>query len=231
MVARAEEYAGLADTVRRDERAVRLLRERITLCRRDIVKTISAGIEAGVEAPNGWDAVHAAYREIIARLPRVASRAELESVATDLTLLADEVFNLLEAWTKNQNMSGNESQAEQHKQNSKPEPVLKPELTPDERGPQASVIDTKVPRKPQAYPLEMVLSACPDVVDYARGGIADWKDLIATVSTVVRPMLGISPSAWEAARDAMGEIRRRSQLPRYSRGPKRSRARAGIFVI
>jgi replication initiation protein RepC len=52
----------------------------------------------------------------------------------------------------------------------------------------------------------MVLKACPDVGHYARGGIQNWRDLVVTVSTVVRPMLGISPSAFEDARDAMGEI-------------------------
>ncbi len=50
----------------------------------------------------------------------------------------------------------------------------------------------------------MVLSACPDIVDYAKGGIANWRDFLATAA-VVRPMLGISPSAWEEARTVMGE--------------------------
>jgi len=44
----------------------------------------------------------------------------------------------------------------------------------------------------------MVLSACPDIVDYAKGGIANWRDFLATAA-VVRPMLGISPSAWEGS--------------------------------
>jgi len=50
----------------------------------------------------------------------------------------------------------------------------------------------------------MVLSACPDIVDYAKGGIGNWRDFLAT-ATVVRPMLGISPSAWEEAQTVMGE--------------------------
>ena len=52
----------------------------------------------------------------------------------------------------------------------------------------------------------MVLAACPDIVDYAKGGISNWRDFLATPA-VVRPMLGISPSAWEAARSVLGEIR------------------------
>lgn len=50
----------------------------------------------------------------------------------------------------------------------------------------------------------MILDACPDIIDYARGGISNWRDFMATVA-VVRPMLGISPSAWEEAQSAMGE--------------------------
>ena len=50
----------------------------------------------------------------------------------------------------------------------------------------------------------MVLEACPDIVDYSRQGITSWRDFMATAA-VVRSMLGISPSAWAAACDAMGE--------------------------
>jgi replication initiation protein RepC len=55
------------------------------------------------------------------------------------------------------------------------------------------------------FPLGMVLDACPDILDYARGGIANWRDFMATAA-VVRPMLGISPSAWEEAQAVMGEV-------------------------
>ena len=51
----------------------------------------------------------------------------------------------------------------------------------------------------------MVLEACPDIVDYAKGGISNWRDLLI-VAAMVRSMLGISPSAWEAAQSVMGEL-------------------------
>ena len=50
----------------------------------------------------------------------------------------------------------------------------------------------------------MVLSAGPDIVDYAKGGISNWRDYLATAA-VVRSMLGISPSAWEEAQTILGE--------------------------
>ena len=39
----------------------------------------------------------------------------------------------------------------------------------------------------------------------AKGGISHWRDFVATAA-MVRSMLGISPSAWEEARETMGEI-------------------------
>jgi replication initiation protein RepC len=50
----------------------------------------------------------------------------------------------------------------------------------------------------------MIIDACPDIVDYARTGISNWRDFIATAAAV-RPMLGISPSAWDEACAAMGD--------------------------
>jgi replication initiation protein RepC len=51
----------------------------------------------------------------------------------------------------------------------------------------------------------MVLQACTDIADYAKTGISNWRDFLATAA-VVRPMLGISPSAWEEAQSVMGEV-------------------------
>src|SRR6202521_100051 len=51
----------------------------------------------------------------------------------------------------------------------------------------------------------MVLGGSPRIVDYARGGISNWRDFLATAA-VVRSMLGISPSAWEEAQTVMGEV-------------------------
>lgn len=56
----------------------------------------------------------------------------------------------------------------------------------------------------KTFPLGLVLQACPDIADYAPGGqIANWRDLM-TAAVVVRAMLGVSPSAYEAACAAMG---------------------------
>lgn len=212
LVVRAEEFEAWAEEIELEARALRLVREKITICRRDIAKMIATGIEEGVptspvgQGPSDWGAIHELYRSIVNRIPRSAARQVLEPIAEELAMLADEVLSLLETYVKSQNPSGNESHSERHKQNSKPDSLidLEPRF-PESRGVIAEV-EIETSRVPQrTYPLGMVLDACPDIIDYSRGGITNWRDFVATVA-VVRPMLGISPSAWFEAQGAMGEV-------------------------
>jgi replication initiation protein RepC len=54
-------------------------------------------------------------------------------------------------------------------------------------------------------PLGIVLEACPNFADLAPDGkIRHWRDALS-VAELARPMLGVSPSAWQAAREALGE--------------------------
>jgi replication initiation protein RepC len=56
----------------------------------------------------------------------------------------------------------------------------------------------------KAFPLGMVLRACPQISDYATGGtISHWRELM-TAAVVVRTTLGVSPSAYQEACEVMG---------------------------
>jgi replication initiation protein RepC len=212
LVARAEEIESLAEEVRTAERALRLARERITICRRDIAKMIATGLEEGVatrregRGPADWSEVHAHFRSIVEGIPRNGGLTELEGIAETLSTFADDVFMLLENHGKDENPSADESQIERHIQNSNPHPST--ELEPRFQEVRAARVEIE-PRAPKladgAFPLGMVLQACPDILDYARDGISNWRDFLATAS-VVRPMLGISPSAWEEGRAVLGEV-------------------------
>jgi replication initiation protein RepC len=211
LVARADEFEAFAEEIRAADRALRLVRERITLLRRDIAKMIATGIEEGVPTRNtgqrraDWAEFQELYRGIVGRLPRTATLAELQPLAEQLTALADEILSVLESHVKSKNPSANESHFERHIQNSNPDHLPDSEpCFPESRAP------TPLP-KPQSprmaetsFPLGMVLSACPDIVEYAKGEIANWRDFVATAA-VVRSALGISPSAWEEAQAVMGE--------------------------
>jgi replication initiation protein RepC len=211
LVVRAEEFERLAEEIEAEVRAVRLAKERITLCRRDIAKMIATGIEENVrteragQGPASWQEVHAVFRGLVEGISRTARLEELEAAAEALSSLADDILNLLEVQVKTANISANESQNERHKQNSNPNPLI--DLEPSLREGRAATAEPNIPPSvspDKTYPLGMVLSACPDIVDYAKGGIANWRDFLATAA-VVRPMLGISPSAWEEAQTVMGD--------------------------
>ncbi len=212
LVARAEEFAAWAEEVKAEERALKLVRERITLCRRDIAKMIATGLEEDVPiAAKGrgvtdWQGIHALYRGLLDRIPRSAARPQIEPIADELSMLADEVLMLLEEHVKTKIISVNESQIERHKQNSTPNDFTDSEPASRESRGVRPGLKTEPTRVPEGvFPLGMVLDACPDLLDYATTGIANWRDVVATAA-VVRPMLGISPSAWDQARDVMGEL-------------------------
>jgi replication initiation protein RepC len=212
LVVRSEEFESLAADIEAEARALKLVRERITLCRRDLAKMIATGIEEGVptrrggQGPADWQEVHAAFRGIVDGVPRTATRQELEPIADELSQLADDVLNLLETHIKSKDSSANESHTERHIQNSNTDPLI--DLEPSLREGRTARAEPK-PQAPRVaegtYPLGMVLNACPDIVDYAKGGISSWRDLLATAA-VVRSMLGISPSAWEEAQTILGEM-------------------------
>ena len=223
LVARATEIENLAEEIRAENRAMALLREKITLARRDIAKMIETALEEGV--PGDWEARHSDYQALASRQSRKMARADLEALAAELRALAAKINNALENHVKRQNMTANESQTERHIQNqttniSDLEPSLRegrgqasglndkgsgapsapePEITP----PSPSRPEVK-PQPPRSYPLSMVLDACPDILDFAPGGISSWRDLIA-ISGTVRSALGVSPDAWSQALEVLGE--------------------------
>ena len=212
LVARAAEFERLATEARAERRAYLVVREGITLVRRDIVKMIDAGLEEGV--PGDWRAFQEAYQTLSGRIPRTATRAELEPLLDEMAALAEEIRKVLETHVNSQNKSANKSHSERHIQNSntdlkESEPVFqdsrgevepRPDISNLWQGPNPSSDRPQQHR----FPLGMVLKACPDIVDYARHGISSWHDFVSTAG-LVRSALGISPSAWEDACVVLGE--------------------------
>ncbi len=205
----------MAEQVRAERRALKLTRERMTLYRRDIAKMIAFGLEEAIAAD--WEGLHLRYRAIVMRIPRTATRPELEPVEAELKALAASIRKLLETHVKSEQASANESQTERHKHNSKPDSNLNFEPRSEiEQGNFAQpntepVQPAEPPQKPSGtkpptgYPLGLVLRACPDIADYARDGISTWDDLVQTAN-LVRAALGVSPDAWNQACEVMGAI-------------------------
>ena len=244
LVARAEEFKELAAAVEEEKKAFKRVKERLTICRRDIVKMIDAGATEGV--PGDWRRFGREYEAIIGRLPRTAPRQVLEAVAKDLDGLWQRVNSALESFVKSQDSSANESHGERHIQNSNPNSTYEIEQSPPEKVEASGAVpDTDNVRSlpKRDLPLGMVLSACPDILNWAKGReIRTWREFVAAAE-LVRPVLGISPSAWLEAREVMGPenaavtlaaIQQREDRISSSGGYLRSlteRARDGKFTV
>ncbi len=203
LLARAEELAQLAQQVAAERRRVQIHREKITILRRDIRKLITAAMEEG--AAGDWATIEAGYIGMVAGIGRARSVDELEAVHADLALLREEIVNILEMQLKTQKSDGNGDECRQHIQNSNTESIneLEPRSEQEQDEPPA---DLPAPRREpiKAFPLGMVLRACPDMAAYGPGGaISSWREMMAA-AVVVRSMLGVSPSAYQEACEVMG---------------------------
>ncbi|MBY3343704.1 plasmid replication protein RepC [Rhizobium laguerreae] len=233
LLARAVEIESLAAQAVADRELLRVTRERLTVCRRDISKLIAAALEEGVSG--NWEGISAMFRALLARIPRVATAEDLAPLLDEMGLLRAEIVNMLERRIKAKKIDANESQIEHHKQNSNPDSLY--ELEPSfetkqgekaaaDNEPNAGPSDERrlKPQKPsggmsnraggaadpgagpglKSFPLGLVLQACPSILDYGPGGsIGNWRDLMSA-AVVVRSMLGVSPSAYEEACSGMG---------------------------
>ncbi|NKM24649.1 plasmid replication protein RepC [Rhizobium laguerreae] len=230
LLARAEEIEQLAAAVMAERLHVQRLRERITLCRRDIAKLIEAAVEE--EIPGDWQGLYREFRDLIEGLPRSPTTAQLELLLDELTALRTEILNRLEIRVKSTKQRGNADYIERHIQNSNPDSTSELEpgfetkqgaMAEQDKGREAETLEEGRGEAAQSrqeesrhsggrndggalksFPLGLVLQACPEVLAYGPGGaIRNWRDLM-TAAVAVRSMLGVSPSAYEEAANVMG---------------------------
>lgn len=203
LLARAEEIERMAAEVNAERLLLQRLRERLTICRRDIGKLIAAAIDEG--ARGDWIAIQARFRALVTAIPRGPTALQAADCLEGLERMRDEIVNLLENQQKAENHSGNACQNERHIQNSKPDSIIESEpLWKKEQGETPNAIRREPPLELKSFPLGLVLQACPDMVDYGPDGRIDsWRDLMAA-AVVVRSMLGVSPSAYQEACAVMG---------------------------
>ncbi|XUY30195.1 plasmid replication protein RepC (plasmid) [Agrobacterium sp. rho-8.1] len=211
LLARSEELAVLAQTVIAERAAFKNAKEALTVCRRDVRKLISVAIEEEVEGD--WHAIEARYVALVARIPRKGTRENLVQLLEEMKGLHTRAVKYLENNKNTQNKSANAAQIERHIQNSNTNFLneLEPSSEKEQGGKLGAESKTmSVPKAKlngeqlKAFPLSMVLRACPVINDYGPGGkISNWRELM-TAAIVVRSMLGVSPSAYEEACAAMG---------------------------
>lgn len=203
LLARSEEFAGLAQEVAAEQRRFRMVKDRLSIARRDVRKLISAGIEEGI--PGDWQKAEAYYIEIVSRIPRRPTLADLTALLEDMGLLQEEVVSILENQLKTQKSDTNAIVSGCHIHNSNTESCN--ELEPSFEKKQGEKLDvtTKAAQQTQTFPLSMVLRGCPEVAAFGPGGsVGNWRDFM-TAAVTIRSMLGVSPSAYEEACEVMGQ--------------------------
>jgi replication initiation protein RepC len=203
LLARRDELAQLAQEVAAGRRRFHLAREALTICRRDIRKLISAAMEEG--ADGDWAGFEARYLAIVSRLPRTLTIEIVEQVLADLDALRLEISKQLEELFNSENTSGNAAENERHLQNSNTESIHEVEPRSGKEQGESPRHEVRTRSEPlKAFPLAMILKACPQMIDYGPGGaIGSWRDLMQA-AVVVRSMLGVSPSAYQHACEVMG---------------------------
>ena len=207
LAVRADEFAALAEEARAEILAAKVAREKATLLRRDCAKLLDAlDREADANCFEGKaEAFRARYSAAVAACPRRPTPAQVAALADALESLALAVSQTLISYQETKKISGSAAQNERHIQNSKEdgsvsEPAFeiaqKEAATPEPVRAGVGIRST--------YPLATVLDACPKIKEVVPSGIRSWRELVDAAEKV-RSWLGISPSAWKAAREAMGE--------------------------
>lgn len=205
LLARAREFAALAQEVAAEQRRFRVIKDRLTIIRRDVRKLISVGIEENLAGD--WAAAEACFIEIVGRFARRPTLQDLMASLDEMSLLHDEVSRMLETKEETKKSDGNAIVDGCHIQNSNTESLYEFEPRFEMKQGEKSEPNKQVKQKgePEVFPLSMVLRACPEIVPFGPGGsIGSWREMMSAAVTV-RSMLGVSPSAYEEACEVLGQ--------------------------
>jgi len=205
LLARASEFAALAQEVAAEQRRFRVMKDRLTIVRRDVRKLITVGMEENL--PGDWTAAEACFIDIVRRFVRRPTLNDIAASLDEMHLLHEEVSRMLETQEETKKTDGNDIAFGQHIQNSNTDSCS--ELEPSFEQKQGGKSETKklIGRKgeQEVFPLSLVLRACPEIVPFGPGGtIGSWREMM-TAAVTVRSMLGVSPSAYEEACETMGQ--------------------------
>ncbi|SMD11908.1 plasmid replication protein RepC [Primorskyibacter flagellatus] len=214
---RFPEVCKAAEAVRAAEERYRRLRSAVSLMRRDLVGLVEYGRSLRPDLAV-WDQASDLAVLTARDLRRKLDFAELQQIEATLSKALDATRGLLEG-DQTENMSTNAVINEQHHNNSDKDSYdselrlekaqgdctashhMSASVAIDESGKVDEPV-SKVDHLPR-IPLGLVLAACREYQTYANPPVRHWHDLVR-VADVIRPMMGISPSAWDEAKRYMG---------------------------
>lgn len=220
LITRADEICAMAEQLIEERLQMQRLREKISLCRRDIVKFAEVALEENAEGD--WNLFQSRYFTIKSTLDRKCKAPHLALILDELTILREEMANSLEKHIEIQKISGNAYQNERLIQSSESESIFETQdvdksvpnddkvlLNEADRRVKTQVDSKTAQRLPSSgsdsFDLQTVIQACPEISLYGPNGtIRSWEDL-QQAGNVVKNMLSISQSAYERAESAMGK--------------------------
>lgn len=219
LVRRFHEVCAAAEAIRAAEENYKRLRATVSLMRRDLVGLITYGLSIRPHRDH-WEHFTNLASQASRDLRRKLEMPDLVKLETALSAALDKVRDAIESSETN-NMSTNAAVFEQHHHNTnkesyESEPCLenaqaeKSMFCDAKSGPETTSLDNndQIQAEPEDQnlpniPLGLVLASCSEFKIYADGPVRHWHDLVR-VADLVRPMMGISPSAWEEAKRCMG---------------------------
>jgi len=235
--AMASEIKSTADRILDEQRAVKRLRDEISITAREITKSFTD------TAIDGSDSRYMQFRDIANAIPRRASLTELKAIKANLDAIVSELATALKNNDNAKEMSANDAQYERHIE-SLTESLFegKDEFSSLKETASGTAVQKSNVIKAETISLDLVLRACPDISAYSPAGIKSWRDL-TDVSKLVSGFLGISQAAYidavriwgiESASAVIASILQKNSEIACAGGYLRSlvgKARAGGFSV
>ncbi|KAB2697592.1 replication initiation protein RepC [Ochrobactrum sp. Kaboul] len=208
---RASEIAAVADQILNDQKALKRLRDEVSVIRRDIASTFAANTDVSGNLSADLYEKFLRFRDVVDAIPRRASFNELTAVKAKLDTIGDELAIALNNIENVPELSGSVAQIERHHNEYLPESLFESQSS--------QKIDLKVPSAEASVSmkhekesfegvtpsisLDQVLRSCPDIREYGVNGVGTWRELL-DASRIVSGFLGISKSAYQEAVRFMG---------------------------
>lgn len=219
LVRRFQEVCKAAEAARAKEERYKRLRATVSLMRRDLAGLAEYGRSCHPDQ-GVWDQFSDLAALTARELRKKLEMTDLGEIEEALKAALDHARNLLEG-RKAEEMNTNGALSEQHYKSSNIESYdFEPRLEKARGGVGApkyaaagagvhhrKIEGDSVPEQDDQLlpniPLGLVLASCGEFRAYAEQPVRHWHDLVR-VANIIRPMMGISPSAWDEAKLHMG---------------------------
>lgn len=200
LLIQATQILRAAERAEQAQDQLRRLREAAVLHLRDATKLVEFAQSQGQSF--NWDELSDQIRLMQRTLRRKLDIDAVNKVKTAANTLLQSIVMLIKKPVETQEMSAKPVQNERHHSNSKTD-ILDSESaqTSISRSEPNSARPNDTP-----LPLDVVVKAAPDIMDFARDGTIDtWTELIH-IAERIAPMMGIQKDVWQQAAQAMGPV-------------------------